>query len=165
MAIRHCALPSMLPSPVENGRLSLTFLWLLPFSSFFFLWPLPFKETRSFVLGPEIQECLHTGPDLAPKAASTRVSSPEHDLAWQLPASAPSCLPFRPSRQTCGHLLLPHRDFVSGGTPLCLMMKGSASRTLSWLHHLFPVRSQSLPSLLFLSPVPRCRDRLGTVSP
>jgi hypothetical protein len=30
---------------------------------------------------------MRTGPDLAPKAAPTRVSSPEHDLAWQLPAS------------------------------------------------------------------------------
>jgi hypothetical protein len=27
------------------------------------------------------------GLDLGPNAASTRVSSPKHDLAWQLPAS------------------------------------------------------------------------------
>jgi len=38
--------------------------------------------------------------------------------------------PFRPSRQICGHLVLPHRSFVGGGSPLCLMMKGSPSRTL-----------------------------------
>jgi hypothetical protein len=32
-------------------------------------------------------ERLRTRPDLVPKAAPTRVSSPEHDLVWQLPAS------------------------------------------------------------------------------
>jgi hypothetical protein len=34
-------------------------------------------------------ERLRTGPisPLAPKVALTRASSPEHDLAWQLPAS------------------------------------------------------------------------------
>jgi hypothetical protein len=49
-----------------------------------FLWPL--QETRSFVVDPEDPRV----PDLAPKVASTRVSSSEHDLTWQLPASAAS---------------------------------------------------------------------------
>jgi hypothetical protein len=34
------------------------------------------------------QSPASTGPDLAPKAASTRVSSPEYNLAWQLLVSA-----------------------------------------------------------------------------
>src|ERR1700722_7979441 len=59
----------------------------------------------------------------------------------------PSCLPSHLSRQTCGYLLLPYHSFVGGGSPLCLMVKGSPFRTLSWLQYLFPVRSQPLPLL------------------
>ena len=47
----------------------------------------PTRGGTTITLALRTPERLRTGPDLAPKAAPTRVSSPGHDLAWQLPAS------------------------------------------------------------------------------
>ena len=52
--------------------------------------PRPAGESQggtTLTLAMRTPERLHVGPDLAPKAVPTRVSFPQHDLAWQLPAS------------------------------------------------------------------------------
>jgi hypothetical protein len=49
--------------------------------------------------------------------------SPQLNLLLMYNSRRYENLPSRPSRQICGHLVLPHRSFIGGGSSLCPMMK------------------------------------------
>ena len=68
-----------------------------------FLWQLPFKRLGVLYYALQTPERLRTWPNLAPKAVPTRVSSPEHDLTWQLPASTAPPGRDRPEAEACRH--------------------------------------------------------------